>query len=88
MELLILLELIRRTALKLIDKNMKTLILSEFDINNSKELLLKSDLVIHLHRDRFDVMKNRYGKIVFGLPISILQKVIEKPNGKLIQDWK
>ena len=54
----------------------------------SKDQVCKSDLVIHLRGDRFDIMKNRYGRIVVGLPTSILQKVLEKPDGKVIMDWE
>jgi len=68
---------------------MKTLILSGYtDIMTSKDQVCKSDLVIHLRGDRFDIMKNRYGRIVVGLPTSILQKVLEKPDGKVIMDWE
>lgn len=61
----------------------------------SREYLSKADMVISVSNDGkfFTIAKNRYGFISTDnprLPISILPKVIAKPDGQLVLEfeWK
>jgi len=55
--------------------------------------IAQTEMVIVVTRDGkfFSIAKNRYGFTSDGgpgLPISILPKVIENPEGMLVFDWK
>ena len=71
---------------------MKILILTEKDANCLSNIpttraIFESDMVIKKGKYTFDIVKSRYGDNYENLPYSLLSKILDNPQGRMVYDW-